>query len=805
MNTKHSFTRIIHALALCALAAFAFNTARGATTWFWDGSTVNINGASDNTTTIGLTWLGTGAGAGNWDNATADAPISSWTAGDSAVFGGSAASETVTAAALTIGSMTFGQGGDGSGTSGTAYTVASGTITLSSGSTITANTPTTISSILAGSGLSLTVGGTATLTLSGVNTYTGGTTIGSGSTLTIGAAGKLGSGTYAGAIGNSGTFTYNSSAAQTLSGIMSGGGALVQAGAGTLTLTKANTYNGGTTINSGRTLTLGTGGTLAGAGAIVNNGTFNYNNPASWTLSGAMSGSGSLSVNPGGTQGSQLTLTGANSYTGKTTISATGQVIISNDGNLGTPPSTFSASQLIMNYGFLKANGTFTLNANRGITMAAGSAGIGASIQVNPGFTLTLAAPITGPFGFISGSGEVTFGFGTNVLTAANSYTGPTAISTGRLMLGANGALPYGTTLIISSDDGTSPPGAILDLGGYSQTIGPLSSTNTLYPPAGLGTGIPTIVLNGALTVLQTNTATVFAGLITGSGSFTLNGNSSGMLTLSNYANTYTGGTIINGGTLDVSITGSSISGDATVNSGTLKLDNNAALSSTATLTLGAAATVNLNYSGTQTIAALYFGATSQATGLWGAVGNAGATFTDSRFTGPGLLLVCPAPQTITPATSSVCAGATTTASVPTTSGATYAWSVNNGTITSGGTSSTVTYSAWAVSPVTLNCVVTSSCGVTSPGGQNVNVTVNICGLVVQTTNVVYDAVSGTIIITGGGVMGANWILNASDDVTTPLPWPTILSGTVIANPFSVPDADAVNHSQRFYYLTNSP
>src|ERR1017187_10687455 len=96
MNTKHSFTRIIHALALCALAAFAFNTARGATTWFWDGSTVNIKGASDNTTTIGLTWLGTGAGAGNWDNATADAPISAWTAGDSAVFGGSAASETVT-------------------------------------------------------------------------------------------------------------------------------------------------------------------------------------------------------------------------------------------------------------------------------------------------------------------------------------------------------------------------------------------------------------------------------------------------------------------------------------------------------------------------------------------------------------------------------------------------------------------------------------------------------------------------------------------------------------------------------------
>src|ERR1035437_5972719 len=716
MNTKHSFTRIIRALALCALAAFALNTARGATTWLWDDSTVNINGASDNTTTTGLTWLGTGAGAGNWDNATVDAPISAWTAGDSAVFGGSAASETVTSAALTIGSMTFGQGGDGSGTSGTAYTISGSTITLSTGSKITANTPTTIRSILAGTVLSLTVGGTATLTLSGINTYTGGTTIGSGSALTIGGAGKLGNGTYAGAIGNSGTFTYNSSAAQTLSAIMSGGGVLVQAGAGTLTLTKANTYNGGTTINSGRTLTLGTGGILAGAGAIVNNGTFNYNNPASWTISGPISGSGALSVNPGGVLGSQLTLTGANTYTGKTSISLNGQVIISSDDKLGTPPATFNANWLTMNAGFLKATATFTLNANRGITLGNTVAGLGASIQVNPGQTLTIAAPITGPNGFLSGSGTATFGFGTNIVTAANTYTGGTGISTGRLMLGANEALPYGTTMIIAPDNGTAPAGAIFDLGGFSQTIGPLSSTNAFS--GATGTGTPTILLNGALTILQTNTANVFNGVITGSGTLTINGNISGKLTLG-MANNYTGLTTINGGTLDGSVNGT-IPGDVTVNGGTLQLDTPDAMSATATLTLGAAATVNLAYSGTQTIAALFFGSTAQATGPWGAVGNAGATFTDSRFTGTGLLLVCPAPQTITPAASSVCAGATTTASVPNTPGATYAWSVNNGTIISGGTSSTVTYSAWAVSPVTLNCVVTSSCGATSPGGQTV-------------------------------------------------------------------------------------
>jgi autotransporter-associated beta strand protein len=808
MNMKHSLTPVIRALALCALAAFALNTARGATTWYWDGSTVNINGASDNITTGGLTWLGTGAGAGNWDNGTVDGPIAtgSWATGDSAVFGGSAVSETVTAGTLTIGNMTFGQGADGSGTSGTAYTISgsSTTITLSSGTTITANTPTTIGCILGGSG-SLTVAGAATLSLSGVNTYSGGTTIGSGSTLTINGSGKLAA---AGAIINNGTFNYNSSAGLSLTGVISGGGAVAVGGTGALTLNKAETYSGTTTIGTGSTLTLTTGGKLGNgtySAAIVNNGTLNYNNPASATLSGVISGSGSLSVNPSTASGSLLYLRGANSYTGKTSILLNGQVIIYSDTGLGTPPTSFVANQLTMNYGFLKASATITLSPNFGITLGNSVPNLGGSIQTDPGFTLTIAAPIAGPNGFISGSALATYGYGTNLLTGHSTYTGATGISTGRLLLGANGALPYGTSVLMAPDAGTAPAGAIFDLGGYSQTIGPLSTTNAFIggPPSN---GIPTIVLNGALTILQTNIATVFIGQIIGSGSLTLNGNSSGMLTLSNYANTYTGLTTINGGTLDVSATGASLAGDVTVNSGALKLDNNTALSSTATLTMDATAAVNLNYSGTQTIAALYFGATSQATGLWGAVGNAGATYTDSRFTGSGLLLVCPtSDQTIT-AAASACAGSTNnTASVTVTPGATYVWSISNGTITAGGTSTAIIYTASTVYPVTLNCVVTSPCGAPSAGGQNVNVPVNICGLVVQSTNnVVYDPVNGAT-ITGTGVMGADWSLNASSDVTAPLPWPIIQYGTITASPFTVTDPNAILYSQQFYYLTNSP
>jgi hypothetical protein len=71
-------------------------------------------------------------------------------------------------------------------------------------------------------------------------------------------------------------------------------------------------------------------------------------------------------------------------------------------------------------------------------------------------------------------------------------------------------------------------------------------------------------------------------------------------------------------------------------------------------------------------------------------------------------------------------------------------------------------------------------------------------------TSIGYDPVNGTT-ISGVGVVGSAWYLNASTNVTTPLPWPTIQSGTVNSTPFTVNDPDATNYIERFYYLTNSP
>jgi autotransporter-associated beta strand protein len=158
--------------------------------------------------------------------------------------------------------------------------------------------------------------------------------------------------------------------------------------------------------------------------------------------------------------------------------------------------------------------------------------------------------------------------------------------------------LPAGTPLTIGADDNGSGGGGIFDLNGNSQTIGPLASSTGI---GGTGTNIPTIKLTGALTVIQTNINTTFAGVITGSGgSLTVGGSGTpSILTLSG-ANTYTGKTTINAGTLALGSTGSinnstgiSIAAGATFDVSAI---NSFTLSANTTLSAGgttAAATIN--------------------------------------------------------------------------------------------------------------------------------------------------------------------------------------------------------------------
>ena len=141
-------------------------------------------------------------------------------------------------------------------------------------------------------------------------------------------------------------------------------------------------------------------------------------------------------------------------------------------------------------------------------------------------------------------------------------------------------------------------------------------------------TGNGTVVNSGAATsTLQLGEGTAagntgtFSGQINDTvGKIALIKTSTGVLTLSGI-NGYTGGTTINGGTLEVS---GSIIGNVT-DTAVLKLDNNTALASGATLILAAspaAGAVNLNFTGTQTVNALYYGAAPASSGTWGGTGS---------------------------------------------------------------------------------------------------------------------------------------------------------------------------------------
>ena len=114
--------------------------------------------------------------------------------------------------------------------------------------------------VISGSG-SLTKQGAGTLTLSASNSYGGSTTIAAG-TLQLSGTGSLGNGgNYTAAIANSGTMVFNSSIPQTLSGNISGAGAMTINNGSMLILTGSNSgraanVNNETRIDSGGTLQL---------------------------------------------------------------------------------------------------------------------------------------------------------------------------------------------------------------------------------------------------------------------------------------------------------------------------------------------------------------------------------------------------------------------------------------------------------------------------------------------------------------------------------------------------------------------
>lgn len=177
---------------------------------------------------------------------------------------GALGNSTNAASNLVLGGGTLEYTGSTNGTTNRNFTLTAGT---TSGISVTNST---VSLSISGTSTATTGGlgksGQGTLILAGNNTYSGDTTISAG-TLEIGSAGRLGGGNYSGNISNRATFVYSGANNQTLSGVISGTGALTQNAPGTLRLTGNNTYQGKTTIQRG-TLEAASSGALGATSSI---------------------------------------------------------------------------------------------------------------------------------------------------------------------------------------------------------------------------------------------------------------------------------------------------------------------------------------------------------------------------------------------------------------------------------------------------------------------------------------------------------------------------------------------------------
>ncbi|MBK7375305.1 MAG: autotransporter-associated beta strand repeat-containing protein [Chitinophagaceae bacterium] len=393
----------------------------------------------------------------------------------------------------------------------------------------------------------------------------------------------------------------SSAADLAVSGIISGSSTLTKSGAGTLVLSNANTYTGTTTISAG-TLQYGISNAIAAGAVTVNGGTldigtFDDNVGAVTLTSGTIAGttgvltgtsytvsSGSVTAILGGsgalskTTAGAVTMSGVNTYTGITTITA-GVLSVSTigdggvAGNLGQ--ATNAATNLVLNGGTLQYTGA-TASTDRNFTLTAGN--ISTIDITNAANTLTITGASTGTTG-----GLTKIGSGTLTLSGNNLHTGATTVTAGTLKLGAAERIANTSALVVN---GT------FDMNGFSESVASLAGAGTVTSSAG---GTLTLTLNGA-------TATTFSGIIENGSATAVSLVKSGtsILTLSGN-NSYSG-------------TGAS----TTINSGsTIRLgaanvlpDNTAMILNLGTLSTGASAgfsetigTLDFSGAGTSTIA----------------------------------------------------------------------------------------------------------------------------------------------------------------------------------------------------------
>jgi autotransporter-associated beta strand protein len=279
---------------------------------------------------------------------------------------------------------------------------------------------------VAGASTALAKSGAGKLTLANDNTYAGGTTV-TGGTLQVGSGGNSGT-LGSGVVTNGGTLAFDrADTALNFANTISGAGALQHNGAGTVTLSGANTYTGSTTINAG-TLALSGSGTLGNGGALtvsggaldlgglsrtvgavsitsaaasgdtVKNGSLTGSSysasPASGNaiVSANLLANGSIGVSMSGA--GTLTLAGNNTFTGPTTISA-GTVKAGSSTAFGSSSGLSMSGTGTLDLGGYNATFPNITASTSGNTITTTGAGSGTNTLTISSFSTAIAAKLT--------------------------------------------------------------------------------------------------------------------------------------------------------------------------------------------------------------------------------------------------------------------------------------------------------------------------------------------------------------------------------------------------------------------------
>jgi len=299
-------------------------------------------------------------------------------------------------------------------------------------------------------------------------------------------------------------------------GKVSGATGLTKSGSGKLTVNTPNNNSGANVVTAG-TLEVGASGSI-GTGAIANDGSLIFSQNANVTHS-SLSGTGDVTVQGSGV----VTFSDGATHTGVSTITATTLQI----GNGGAIPALATSG--------ITNDGIFAINTS--------------SDQV-------LTTPITGSGGLTKG------GTGMLTLSASTAYAGQTRVDEGSVILTAANQVPGSARAEV---------GGTLDINGFDQTFAGLQGSTwsgRLVNNSGTATNVVTI--DNATTE---DTRMVIADNDGAGGVIALVKNGVGQQ-LMREASTYSGGTVLNAGSVNLRNGAALGTGPVTLNPATIVLGN---------------------------------------------------------------------------------------------------------------------------------------------------------------------------------------------------------------------------------------